>query len=196
MARQRTFDRNLALERALVTFWEHGYEATSIAALTTAMDIRPPSLYAAFGDKRQLFQEAVAHYQQTYGAFTERALAEEPSGRSAIKRILEEAATEYSDDGHPHGCLIISGGVNYGPESAEVAAWLRTFRDRAKAGLKARIDADIAAGLLPADTDARALATFYASVIQGMSAQARDGASKQELGRVAELAMRAWPAPA
>lgn len=183
MARQRAFDRDLALEKALVVFWEHGYEATSIAELTTAMGIRPPSLYAAFGDKRRLFEEAVSRYQETYGAFTTRALAEEPTGRAAVERVLRESAAEYTNPEHPPGCLIISGATNYGPESAEVAAWLRTFREGAKDALRARIDAG----------DADALATFYASVLQGMSTQARDGASREMLERVADLAMLAWP---
>ncbi|KAB8191460.1 TetR family transcriptional regulator [Nonomuraea phyllanthi] len=193
MARQRTFDREAALERALLAFWRHGYEATSIAELTAAMGIRPPSLYAAFGDKRRLFEEAVRRYRETYGAFTTRALAEEPTGRRAVERVLRETAAEYTGEAHPAGCLIITAAVNCGPESAEVEGLLREFREQAKAALKARIDGDVAAGRLPADTDTGGLATFYAAVIQGMSTQARDGASRADLLRIATLAMSAWP---
>ncbi|MFI7705894.1 TetR/AcrR family transcriptional regulator [Nonomuraea sp. NPDC049480] len=194
MARQRAFDRDTALETALREFWRHGYEATSIAGLTTAMGIRPPSLYAAFGDKRRLFEEAVSRYQETYGAFTTRALAEEPTGRRAIERVLREAAAEYASEEHPRGCLIISAAVNCGPESAEVEELLRGFRQASKAALKRRIDDDMAAGRIPAGTDTEGLAGFYASVIQGMSTQARDGAGHAELLRIATLAMSAWPA--
>ncbi|PZG13958.1 TetR/AcrR family transcriptional regulator [Nonomuraea aridisoli] len=193
MARQRAFDREAALETALLAFWRHGYEATSIAELTAAMGIRPPSLYAAFGDKRRLFEEAVRRYQETYGAFTTRALAEEPTGRAAIERVLREAAAEYASSEHPAGCLVITGAVNCGPESAEVEDLLRGFREDAKAAIKRRIDDDLAAGRLPAGTDTAGLATFYAAVIQGMSTQSRDGASHADLLRVAELAMSAWP---
>ncbi|WP_084964448.1 TetR/AcrR family transcriptional regulator [Thermoactinospora rubra] len=193
MARQRAFDRDAALESALLTFWRHGYEATSVAALTEAMGIRPPSLYAAFGDKRRLFEEVVRRYQETHGAFTTRALREEPTAHAAIGRMLRELAVEYTDPAHPPGCLIISGAVNCGPESAQVQEWLRGFRDAAKAALRAKIEADVAAGLLPAGTDSAGLAAFYASVIQGMSTQARDGASREDLARIAELAMRVWP---
>lgn len=194
MARQRAFDRDTALESALREFWRHGYEATSIAALTAAMGIRPPSLYAAFGDKRRLFEEAVRRYQETYGAFTTRALAEEPTGRQAIERVLREAAAEYASEEHPRGRLIISAAVNCGPESAEVEELLRGFREQAKAAVKRRIDDDVAARLIPADTDTAGLAGFYASMIQGMSAQSRDGAGHEELLRIATLAMSAWPA--
>ncbi|MFG1707494.1 TetR/AcrR family transcriptional regulator [Nonomuraea sp. M3C6] len=193
MARQRAFDREAALESALRAFWRHGYETTSIAELTAAMGIRPPSLYAAFGDKRRLFEEAVRRYQATYGAFTTRALAEEPTGREAIERVLREAAAEYASREHPTGCLIITAAVNCGPESAEVEELLRGFREEAKAALKRRIDDDVAAGRLAAGTDTAGLATFYASVIQGMSTQSRDGASEADLLRVAALAMSAWP---
>ncbi|MEW9553729.1 TetR/AcrR family transcriptional regulator [Nonomuraea sp. NPDC050783] len=195
MARQRAFDRDAALEHALLAFWRHGYEATSIAELTAAMGIRPPSLYAAFGDKRRLFEEAVTHYQRTYGAFTTRALAEEPTGRQAIERVLRESADEYATDEHPRGCLVISAAVNCGPESAEVEELLRDLRKQAKAALKKRIDDDLAAGRLPAGTDTAGLAAFYAAVIQGMSTQSRDGAGRAELRRIAALAMAAYPSP-
>ncbi|WP_197093504.1 TetR/AcrR family transcriptional regulator [Nonomuraea sp. SBT364] len=196
MARQRAFDRDAALHSAVLAFWRHGYEATSVAELTTVMGIRPPSLYAAFGDKRRLFEEVLRHYQVSYGAFATRALAEEPTGRQAIGRLLHEAATEYTAPEHPPGCLVISAAVNCGPESAEVEELLRRQRERSKAAIRARFDDDAAAGLLPPGTDTAELATFYAAVIQGMSTQARDGAGREALEGVAALAMRAWPVTA
>jgi AcrR family transcriptional regulator len=191
MARPRSFDRERALDRAVEQFWRHGYEATSIAALTEAMGINPPSLYAAFGDKRKLFTEAVERYQQTYGAPAVRALAEEPTARAAIERVLREAAADYTDPAHPWGCMIISAAVNCG--SPDVEAELRDGREATKATIRARIQADVDEGRLPAETDAEALATFYASVIQGMSTQARDGIGRERLEQVAAQAMLAWP---
>jgi AcrR family transcriptional regulator len=192
MGRPRSFDREQALDRAIAEFWQHGYEATSIAGLTAAMGINPPSLYAAFGDKRKLFSEAVERYQRFQGAFAARGLAEEPTARAAVERTLRLAAAEYTDPDHPWGCLIISGAVNCG--SPDVEAELRAEREASKAAIRARIQADINAGRLPPQTDAEALATFYASVIQGMSAQARDGVSRERLEQVATQAMLAWPA--
>jgi TetR/AcrR family transcriptional regulator, copper-responsive repressor len=184
MARPRSFDREQALDRAIEQFWRHGYEATSIASLTAAMGINPPSLYAAFGDKQRLFTEAVERYQRHQGAYAARAIAEEPTARAAIERLLHEVAAEYTDPAHPWGCLIISAAVNCGTPAVE--AQLRDEREATKAAFRARIAAD-----LPAEADA--LATFYAAVVQGMSAQARDGASREELERVADRAMLAWP---
>ncbi|MET8863453.1 TetR/AcrR family transcriptional regulator [Nonomuraea sp. NPDC004580] len=191
MARRRGFDRDEALESALRTFWQHGYEATSVATLTTAMGINPPSLYAAFGDKRRLFEESVQRYQETYGAFAARALTDEPTAREAVERVLRDAAHEYSRADHPHGCMIISAAVNC--ESAEVVELLRGFREATKAAIRQRIDDDVSAGRLPPGTDTDGLATFYAAIIQGMSTQARDGASLRELLAVADRAMAAWP---
>ncbi|HEU5127670.1 MAG TPA: TetR/AcrR family transcriptional regulator [Glycomyces sp.] len=191
--RPRSFDRDAALERALRVFWEHGYEPASIAALTEAMGVRPASLYAAFGDKRRLFSEAVARYQATYGAFSRAALAEEPTARGAVERMLREFAVNYTDPGHPPGCLVISGAINHGPDSAEVEEELREHRRRACAAIANRIREGVKSGELPEDTDADALADYIAVVVRGMSRSAQDGATAEELLKVAELAMSAWP---
>jgi AcrR family transcriptional regulator len=191
--RPRAFDRDQALERAVMVFWEHGYDATSIALLTEALGIGAPSLYAAFGNKRDLFAEALDRYLGTYGAFTERALAAEPNARDAVERLLREAASAYTGPDHPRGCLLNSAATNCSPQSADIAARLRDIRSLGTRALEAKLAASIRAGELPATTDAQALAIFYAVVIQGMSAQARDGASRTDLEQVAANALRAWP---
>ncbi|WP_232828392.1 TetR/AcrR family transcriptional regulator [Kribbella monticola] len=191
--RPRSFDRQAALERAALAFWEHGYETTSISDLTTALGIGAPSLYAAFGDKRQLFYEAVASYQATHGSFTARAMAEEPTARDAIVRILREAATEYTSPDHPRGCLVISAAQNCSPASADVAKALRDTRNKNLRLLEDRIRSDVDSGILPGDTDAHGLALFAAATTQGMSQQARDGAGREDLEAIAEAAVRALP---
>ncbi|MFC8453824.1 TetR/AcrR family transcriptional regulator [Kitasatospora sp. NPDC057223] len=189
--RPRSFDREAALSRAVDLFWEHGYEATSVADLTAAMGIRPPSLYAAFGDKRSLFEEVVASYQQTHGAALPGALDEGPTVRAGIARMLLTAAAEYTDPAHPWGCLLISSTVNC--TSPEVEDELRDVRNGNVRALESRIRADVAAGNEPPGTDAAALALFVGTVLQGMSQRARDGATRAELEQVARFAMRAWP---
>ncbi|WP_461078807.1 TetR/AcrR family transcriptional regulator [Streptomyces deserti] len=189
--RPRSFDRATALEKALMAFWEHGYEATSVADLTRVMDIGAPSLYAAFGDKRSLFEEVVREYGTRYGSFTGRALAEEPTARAAVERMLREAATAYTEPGHPHGCLVVHAAANC--STPEVEQSLRERRNANIAAIESRIRADIAAGVLPADADAAALARHAGAMIQGMSQQARDGASREELEALAEIAMAIWP---
>ncbi|MEG3631041.1 TetR/AcrR family transcriptional regulator [Streptomyces sp. C6-003] len=189
--RPRSFDRATALERALLAFWERGYEATSVAELTRVMDIGAPSLYAAFGDKRSLFDEVVQVYGALYGSFGERALAEEPTARAAVGRMLREAAAEYTAPGRPHGCLVIHAAANCSTPAVEES--LRERRNANIAAYERRIRADVAAGVLPPDTDAAALARHTGAVIQGMSQQARDGATRAELEAVAEIALAVWP---
>jgi len=191
--RPRSFDRDRALETALLAFWEHGFEATPISALAKAMGIGVPSLYAAFGDKKTLFREVVDAYARTHGAFTARALSEEPTARDGVARMLREAAAEYTAADHPRGCLVISAATNCTPDSADVEEMLRARRNANIAAIRRRIEEDVDAGILPADTDAAALARLTGVTVQGMSQQARDGATRAELEAVAALAMQPWP---
>ncbi|MFI7097996.1 TetR/AcrR family transcriptional regulator [Streptomyces sp. NPDC050161] len=191
--RPRSFDRETALEKAVRSFWEQGYEATSISDLTRTMGISAPSLYAAFGDKQALFREVVAEYGRLHGGFLDRAMTEEPTARQGVERALREAAAEYTLPGRPRGCLVISAAQNTAPASADVADELRAMRLANIDGIESRIRADVASGTLPVDTDAPALAHYVGAVIQGMSQQARDGADRTTLEAIAELAMKVWP---
>ncbi|MCG7524436.1 TetR/AcrR family transcriptional regulator [Streptomyces sp. OfavH-34-F] len=192
--RPRSFDRDAALGAAVRLFWERGYGATSIGELTEAMGIRPASLYAAFGDKRTLFEEAVAAYGTTpCGTFMGEALEEEPTAYRAFARILREAAQIYADPSHPAGCMTITAAVNVAPQDAEVAARMRELRNANIAVWTARLRDAQRAGELPEQADPRALAGYFATIIQGMSQQSRDGAGPEALAAIAELALAAWP---
>jgi AcrR family transcriptional regulator len=193
--RPRAFDHDAALAAATRLFWERGYAATSIGELTEAMGIRPASLYGAFGDKKALFKQVVSDYARTpAGAFVGEALAREPTAYGAFARILREAAAIYPDPSHPAGCLTISAATNLTAQDAEVGVFLRDLRAANLAVLTARLEEAREDGELPAGADPRALAGFFAAVIQGMSQRARDGATAAELAEVAELALAAWPA--
>jgi AcrR family transcriptional regulator len=192
--RPRTFDRDAALAEATHLFWERGYEATSIGELTEAMGIRSGSLYAAFGDKKSLFKEVVRTYGRSpIGLFMGVALQEEPTAYGAFARLLREAAVMYPDPSHPAGCLTISAATNVTVQDAEVQAFLRDLRNANLAVLEARLRTAQQEGELPAGANPRALAGYFAAVIQGMSQRARDGADAAELAEVAELALAAWP---
>lgn len=192
--RPRSFDRDKALAEATRLFWERGYEATSIGELTEAMGIRPASLYAAFGDKESLFKEAVQTYGRSpCGAFMNKALNEEPTAYKAFARILHEAAAIYCDPSHPAGCLIISAATNVTPQDAGIATYLRDMRNTNLKTFEARLKTGQDQGELPATASPKALASYFAAVIQGLSQQAQDGATTQTLTEIAALALQAWP---
>jgi AcrR family transcriptional regulator len=191
--RPLSFDREAVLDKAMHVFWEHGYEAASIADLTAAMGITPPSLYTAFGDKAHLFLEAIEAYGKGPGGFGARALAEEPTARGAVQRLLEEAADELTQDCHPLGCMMVMATTNCSVAAEHVQAALAKRRAVGVESMQARIQRGIDEGELPAHADAGALANFFAMVYQGMSMQAKDGASKRALLASVALAMRSWP---
>jgi TetR/AcrR family transcriptional regulator, copper-responsive repressor len=188
--RPRSFDRDDVLGRAMLLFWKHGYDATSVSLLTEAMGIGAPSLYAAFGDKRGLFDEALDHYMMNYGAFTVRAF-EEADARTAVERLLLGAAAAFTSAGHPPGCMVIAAATNCAPESAPVEKRLRTIRSGTVLAIEEKI-ANGSGGTIPR-ASAHTLALFFSATLQGMSAQARDGASRKELEGIARAALRAWP---
>jgi TetR/AcrR family transcriptional regulator, copper-responsive repressor len=175
----------------MMLFWKHGYDATSVSLLTEAMGIGAPSLYAAFGDKRGLFKEALDHYMTNYGSFMVSAFRDEADPRAAVARMLLGAAEMFTSAGHPPGCMIITSATNCAPESAAVEKRLRTIRQSTVHAIEEKI----ANG--PKATSPRAsahtLALFFSATLQGMSAQARDGASREELEGIARAALRAWP---
>ncbi|WP_084510331.1 TetR/AcrR family transcriptional regulator [Nocardia lijiangensis] len=189
--RPREFDRDLALLRAMELFWEHGYEPTTLADLTDAMGISAASLYAAFGSKQQLFDEAVRFYSREHRGFLAQALREEPTLRAGIARMLREAADAYTVPGSPAGCLIISGAVNCG--SVTVLNGLREQRATSLEALRARIESGIARGELAEDADARVLAEMIGVALQGMAQQARDGTDRESLQTIADLIVNALP---
>ncbi len=175
-------------------FWERGYEGASLNDLTTAMGIKSPSLYAAFGCKEALFREAVALYDAVEGEATNRALRQEPTARAAVEAMLRCNADMYVDPAKPPGCMIVLAATVGSPENEDVRSCLAHYRRSGQEALRRRLERGIADGDLPPGTDAAALAAFYTSVLQGLAIQARDGASRQALGDIVDCAMAAWDA--
>ena len=196
--RPLSFDRDAALHQAMLLFWRHGYEATSLRDLTDAMGVTPPSLYAAFGDKKALFRAAVRRYVGD-PATADALIAEAPTARHAAWALLRAAALGFTGPDTPPGCLLASAAISCSPDAADVQRDLAAIRRRTEAQLRDRIARGIAAGEMQADAEADALADTLAghvmAVIQGMSTLARDGAPRGKLLRVAESAMHAWPDP-
>ncbi|MET3132977.1 AcrR family transcriptional regulator [Oxalobacteraceae bacterium GrIS 1.11] len=192
--RPRSFDRGQVLERALLLFWRNGYEGTSIAELTATLGLTPPSLYAAFGSKELLYREVLERYLASRGATMMAALEQPGPARAAIAAMLARAAALFAGDDTPCGCLIASGALRCGPENEAIARHTASLRQMAGEAILRRVERARADGELAPDSDGAALAAFYASVIQGMSVQAIDGASRAQLYAIAGCALAAWPA--
>ncbi len=190
--RPLSFDREAALQQAMLLFWRHGYESTSVSELTTALGVTPPSLYAAFGDKRRLFLAAVARYVS--GPVTSTSIiADAPDARAAAARLLEASAIGFTGEQTPQGCLLASAAISCSAEAADVQRELASIRRDIEGQLAAKIEHSVRAGELPAACDGDAMAAHVMAVIQGMSTLARDGAPREKLLRIASTAMSAWP---
>jgi AcrR family transcriptional regulator len=192
--RPRGFDRAEALRQAMRLFWAKGYDGASLADLTAAMGINPPSLYAAFGSKEALFREATDLYSETEGVDIWRSLHQSATARQAVEGFLRESAAAFSRAGDPPGCLIVLGALNANGNNAAICEDLRQRREANVAELRTRLEAAVREGELPASIDCEAIAVFYVTVQQGMSIQARDGASHDRLLSAADGAMAAWDA--
>ncbi len=190
--RPRSFDRAAALRRAMEVFWAQGYDGTSMSDLIAAMNVNSPSIYAAFGCKEALFREAVALYRATEGGRIWGAMTTAPSARAAIETVLRVSAEEFTRPGKPRGCLIVLGALHSDDGNEAVHRELQELRAENMKMLLQRLKRGVAEGELPDGPDWRAIATFYITVQQGMSIQARDGASRKALFAVADCAMAAW----
>lgn len=190
--RPLSFDRDAALQQAMLLFWRHGYEATSLNDLTSAMGVTPPSIYTAFGDKKRLFMQAVALYMS--GPVTsETIIAGAKSARAAAEALLKASAIGFTGTETPPGCLLASSAISCSATAADVQRALAGIRKGIEAQLRNRIVEGIKAGELPKSADAESLAAHVMAAIQGMSTLARDGAPREKLLRVAETVMKAWP---
>lgn len=192
--RPRAFDRADALQKAMLLFWEKGFQGAAMSELTAAMGINAPSLYACFGSKEALYREAMALYEAGDGAELAAAIAAAPTAREAIGTYLMRSAALFSRPDKPTGCMVVLSVVHAAGTSEEAGRALRDARGEMQGVLETRLRDDIAHGELRAGCDPAAIAAFYCTVQQGMSIRARDGASRAELEAVAQGAMAAWPA--
>ncbi len=192
LGRPRAFQREAALEAAMRVFWAHGYEGASLTALTQAMGINRPSLYASFGDKAALFREAVARYGTGPGRYVRRALGQ-PTARLVAETLLRGAVMMATDPANPGGCLWVQGALATSAESAAVRDEIAIVRNRGIDQVQARLNHARATGDLPPTADPEALTLYLISVMNGLAVQAAGGRSRESLLRAAEFALGNWP---
>jgi len=191
--RPREFDIDRAIDLAMTVFWRKGYEATTIPDLTKAMGISPPSLYAAFGSKEQLFRRVLDRYDEGPSRFAPAALAA-PTAREVIERLLRGAAAMMTSPRNPGGCLMVRSEASFGggredPLRREVVARLTA----GEAALRRRLEAAREDGDLPASADCAALARYVMTVNYGIAVQAATGASREQLDRVIDGVVASLP---
>jgi AcrR family transcriptional regulator len=184
--RPRAFDPQAALDAALEVFWRQGYEGTSLADLTEAMGINRPSLYASFGNKEQLFSAALDRYSVGPGAYAADAL-DAPTVREVVERLVFGAVELTSGPHTPHGCLSVNSAQACGPDAEPARQKALALRMAGEAALRRRLEH---AADLPPDCDPADFARLVHTVTDGIAVQAASGRTREQLQRVATLALR------
>jgi len=193
--RPRTFDIDVALDRAVDVFWKHGFQDASMHELTEAMGLSKPSLYAAFGDKQSLYLKTLERYVAQLFDRHAAALNDEADGRRAVEAFLRSLAGMLADPALPGGCFIITGTADCGgsttPAAVELA--LREAMHGSEMMLLQRLQRAQAEGDLPANARPESLAAMFGSIIAGLAVMAKSGAARARLDMVIEVAMTVWP---
>lgn len=188
--RPRTFDREEALKKAMLVFWEKGFEGTTMADVIAAIGMKAPSVYAAFGNKDALFREVVELYKDKVEQGPLKVLNETAQILNALERSLNESVEMVSGP-EASSCLIMAGAINCAPEHQEHVQYLKKLRSMYKDALKTRFNRALEEGQLIEGTKPDALAEFYFGFIHGMALRAKDGSTKEELHASCKFAMEA-----
>ncbi|WP_312182213.1 TetR/AcrR family transcriptional regulator [Pantoea sp. CTOTU46764] len=191
--RPRSFNRDKALLSALDIFWRKGYEPASVAELCEAMEINPPSLYSAFGNKAKLFLEAVSYYEKVYWKATWERLEEVEDIHQAIDNFFSESADILLSPSAPCGCMVVLAAINVSQESADVVQAVSVLRQEGKDLFDKRLRRAVREEQLPVDTNTVAMATVLNTLLEGMSIEAKDGATLQSLKTIGQHATRLLP---
>jgi AcrR family transcriptional regulator len=192
IGRPRGFDTDEALDRAMKVFWEQGYEGASLTDLTNAMGIAKTSMYAAFGNKEELFRQALQRYAEGPAAYGARAL-EEPTARAVAEAFLSGSVRATTCQGLPAGCMGVQGSLVAGAAGRTIRDALTAWRENAFSHLRERFQRAVDEGDLPADAHPELLARYLMTVSNGIAVQAAGGTGRDELQRVADAALQSWP---
>jgi AcrR family transcriptional regulator len=189
----KAFDVERALEAAMFVFWGKGFEGTSLSDLTEAMGINRPSLYATFGDKQSLFRRAVERFVER-GQSVFVASKAEPTARRFAERLLHSQADLYTNPRRPPGCFLIQSAISTSA-SSEAAREETAQRRRAnELAIRRHLQRADRIKQLPPGQTPSGLAAYLTLVANGLAVRAADGAKRDELHRIVELALAFWPA--
>lgn len=183
------FDKDAALEAAMLLFWERGYEGTSMADLEKAMGLNPSSIYAAFGDKHALFQLAVKRYMEKRAIYAGKAL-EEPTLEKFIRTLFSNTVAFLTTPGHPPTCMTLSGAVGCSVDAAPARDLLTEIRKQNEVALRERLLKARKSRELPKNINVDDYTRYLSSILAGLSIQAANGSTKAELKRTAQMALQ------
>jgi AcrR family transcriptional regulator len=192
--RPSTFDRPAGLRQAMRLFWENGYEGTSFEDLISKMSISASTFYNSFGSKERLYREATECFMDDARKWIQGALSKEgATTQEAFVLLLESAATEFTREDLPRGCMVSLSGTHQAPDLMPIRDMMAEYRAASEVYLAERIRKGISDGDMPSTVDVDALAAFINAIVRGLAVQARDGASQAKLLNIGRLAMEAWP---
>lgn len=183
------FDRDAALEAAMLLFWERGYEGTSMADLTQAMGLNPSSIYAAFGDKQELFALAAKRYVDVPALYMVKAL-KQPTFRTFILAAFDNTVEFLGSKEHPSSCFTLTGAISCGTDTEPAKLLMRELRLQNEAAIKARLLKARKAGEFPLQENVDDYTRYLSSLLSGLAVQAANGSTRAELKRTAELALK------
>ncbi|MGB6133662.1 MAG: TetR/AcrR family transcriptional regulator [Acidobacteriaceae bacterium] len=189
LGRPAAFDKEAALDTAMRLFWERGYEGTSMADLSAAMGIHPSSIYAAFGDKQELFALAAKRYAGVPAQYMVRAL-EQPTFRDFILAAFDNTVEFLGSKEHPSSCFTLTGAISCGTDTASAKLLMREMRLQNEAAIKDRLLRARKAGEFPKEENVDDYTRYLSSLLSGLAIQAANGSTRAELKRTAEIALR------
>ena len=193
--RKRAFDKDVALDKAMRLFWANGYSGTSLSDLTTTLGINKPSLYAAFGNKEQLFKASLDHYSKCYGEPNLLKLREpeDASLEERLKAYMLSVANLVTDPALPKGCLLVKSTCESGSEAVpeEITYSLKSIKSEKEKTLIALFSKEKKQGALSQDTDVEQLTSYVTAVLYGIGVLAKNGATMKTLQPVIEIAVKA-----
>lgn len=195
--RPRNFEPDAALDRALDAFWTGGYTGTSLDALSAATGMNRPSLYAAFGDKRQIYLTVLGRFAQAMEAAVGAAMADAPTLAEALARFYGGALDVYlSGDEGARGCFVICTAAVDAPQEPLIRETLQAVLTLIDARLAARIRQAVVVGELPADTDVDMLGALAAATLHSLAVRARAGTPRAALEALARTSIAQLLRPA
>ena len=184
-----SFDKDAALEAAMLLFWERGFEGACMTSLTQAMGLNPSSIYAAFGDKHALFQLAVKRYMETRAQYATEAL-KAPTLEKVVRALFDNTVAFLTAAGHPPTCMTLAGAMGGGVDAAPARDLMAEIRRQNEVEMKDRFLKAKKSGELPKDVNVGDYTRYLSSILAGLSIQAANGSTKTELKRTAQMALR------